>query len=144
MNQEVKRSFPFKTLIWAVVVLAIVFLFKDQLAQVIGNSKNIEVFGVKIAVSEQEIEALLAEQENYEKQLVELDQELKQHGQTISSLNGLIARLKQSSENCNDARDIANTLDRRYLELQSQNRKLVEESATIKDLKAVRMTKLNQ
>ncbi|GMN07499.1 hypothetical protein MTsPCn5_28880 [Croceitalea sp. MTPC5] len=47
-----KKTVPFKILIWAIVAIAVLFLFQPEIANLLNNSKEVNVFGTNIKASE--------------------------------------------------------------------------------------------
>nr|WP_299070397.1 hypothetical protein [uncultured Allomuricauda sp.] len=133
-----KTNFPFKTLIWAFLIISILFLFKPQVEKLLENSEEIEVLGVKIKVSTSESEELLKVQKDFEKQSFAFNEKITQQDMAIDSLNDLAANLKGEIQGCAEAESITNQIDMKIKNLNTLNRTIKRQPLLVKDFKIIK------
>lgn len=133
-----KTNFPFKTLIWAFLVLAVLFLFKPQVEKLLENSEEIDVLGVKIKVSTSESKELLQVQKEFDKQSIALNEKIDQQDMAIDSLNGLAANLKGEIQGCAGVESIANQIDAKIKKLNTINGTIKRQPLLLKDFKIIK------
>ncbi|MEO9511870.1 MAG: hypothetical protein ABJN84_08885 [Flavobacteriaceae bacterium] len=133
-----KTNFPFKTLIWAFLIIAVLFLFKPQVEKLLENSEAIEVLGVKIKVSTSESEELLKVQEKFEKESLAFNAKINQQDMAIDSLNDLAANLKDKTQGCAAADSITNQIDMKIKNLNTLNGTLKRQPLLTKDFKIIK------
>lgn len=138
-----KKAFPFKTLIWAVVVLTVLFLFKPEIARTIVNSQEIDVFGIKIKVSEQQSEELLIAQNEFEAQAKDLNVKIQKQDVAMDSLNLLASNLSGQIQGCQDAQNTAEKIDSSLKSLSTLNSNLKRQPLLIKDYQIIKRSKQN-
>ena len=81
------KDFPYKTLIWAVVAVIALFLFREGLEHLIFKMEEVVLFDrVKVKVNKSESEALAVAEQEFEKKEVQLG---LSDGIQIEVLNGL-------------------------------------------------------
>nr|WP_299174658.1 hypothetical protein [uncultured Allomuricauda sp.] len=138
-----KKTFPFKTLIWAVVVLTVLFLFKPEIARTIVNSQEIDVFGVKIKVSEQQSEELLIAQTEFEAQAKDLNAKIQKQEVAMDSLNLLAVNLSGQIQGCQDAQNTSKKIDSSLKSLNALNSNIKRQPLLLKDYQIIKMSKQN-
>ncbi|MEK6154560.1 hypothetical protein WIW50_14920 [Flavobacteriaceae bacterium 3-367] len=138
-----ERSFPYKTLIWAVVALAALFLFKTEVKGLLVNSSEVNIFGVHIKVSEKESKNLLLAQEAFEDEVAVFNQQIASQDATISSLNELVGTLRGEIDGCTEAEGTALKLNAQIMDLNTMNRTIKNEKILSKDYKIIQAQKSN-
>ena len=136
-----KKTFPYKTLIWAIVVLVGLFLFKPEIARLISNSQEIDVLGVKIKVSEKQSEELLAAETEFETQKKDLTVKIQKQEIAMDSLNLLASNLSGQIQGCQDAQSTAKKIDSSIRNLNILNRDLKKEPFLLKDYQIIKAKK---
>ena len=136
-----KTTFPYKTLIWAVVAVAALILFKPQIANLLLNSNEVDVFGVNIKVSNKQSEELLNAQKDFEEQAADLNQKIISQDMAIDSLNLLASNLSGQIQGCQDAQSTAKKIDSSIRNLNILNKNLKKEPFLLKDYQIIRAKK---
>ncbi|KQC31345.1 hypothetical protein [Flagellimonas eckloniae] len=134
-----KKTFPFKTLIWAVVAIAALVLFKPEIGNLLNNSNEIDVFGVNIKVSDQQSEELLKEQKKFEEQASDLNEQIKNQDTAIDSLNLLASHLAGQIQGCQGAQSTAKKIDSSIRNLNILNKNIKREPFLLKDYQIIKM-----
>lgn len=135
------KTFPFKTLIWAIVAIAALFLFKPEIAKLLLNSNEIDVFGVNIKVSEAQSDELLRAQKEFEQQASHLNEKIKNQDMAIDSLNLLASNLSGQIQGCQDAQSTAKKIDSSIRNLNILNKNLKKEPFLMKDYQIIKAKK---
>lgn len=138
-----EQTFPFKTLIWAVVVLASFFIFKQEVKDILSNSSEVNIFGVHIKVSKEESETLLIAQQEFENGVAVFNEKIASQDATINSLNSLVGNLQGEIEGCSDAQATAFKLNARIVDLNAMSNSIKNEKFLSKDYKIVQAKKSN-
>ena len=133
-----KKAFPFKTLIWAVVAIAALFLFKPEIASLLKNSQEVNVFGINIKVSEKQSEELLVAQKKFEEQAAHLNQKIEQQETAMDSLNILTANLTGQIQGCQSAQSTAIKIDSSLRKLNILNQNIKREPFLMQDYQVVK------
>ncbi|PIB39220.1 hypothetical protein [Maribacter sp. 4G9] len=133
-----KKTFPFRTLIWAVVAIAALLLFKPEIATLLANSNEINVFGVNIKVNDQQSEALLKAQKTFEAQASDLIGQIKNQEMALDSLNLLASHLKGQILGCKGAQATAKKIDSSVKNLNILNRNIKREPFLDKDYQIIK------
>ena len=136
-----KTTFPYKTLIWAVVAVAALILFKPQIANLLLNSNEVDVFGVSIKVNDKQSEELLNAQKDFEEQAADLNQKIMSQNMAIDSLNLLASNLSGQIQGCQDAQSTAKKIDSSIRNLNILNKNLKKEPFLLKDYQIIRAKK---
>lgn len=138
-----ERAFPFKTLIWALVVLVAFFIFKTEVKGLLSNSSEVNIFGVHIKVSEAESEDLLLAQEAFENEVAVFNEKIANQDATITSLNDLVGNLKGEIAGCSQAETTAFKLNARIMDLKSMGNTIKNEKILSKDYKIIKAERSN-
>lgn len=136
-----KKTFPFKTLIWAIVAIVALLLFKPEIAKLLRNSNEIDVFGVNIRVSEEQSEELLKAQKDFEEQAWDLNEKIRSQDMAIDSLNLLASNLSGQIQGCQDAQSTAKKIDSSIRNLNILNKNLKKEPFLMKDYQIIKAKK---
>ncbi len=136
-----KKTFPYKTLIWAIVAVAALVLFKPEIANVLLNSNEIDVFGVNIKVSEKQSEKLLLAQQDFEDQANDLNEKIRSQDMAIDSLNLLASNLSGQIQGCQDAQSTAKKIDSSIRSLNILNKNIKKEPFLLKDYQIIKAKK---
>ncbi|TAI49588.1 hypothetical protein [Flagellimonas allohymeniacidonis] len=136
-----KKPFPYKTLIWAVVAVAALVLFKPQIANLLLNSNEIDVFGVSIKVNDKQSKELLNAQKDFEDQAADLNQKIINQDMAIDYLNLLASNLSGQIQGCQDAQSTAKQIDSSIRNLNILNKNLKKEPFLLKDYQIIRAKK---
>ena len=136
-----KKTFPFKTLIWAVVAVAALVLFKPEIANLLLNSNEIDVFGVNIKVSDKQSKELLMAQKDFENQANDLNEKIRSQDMAIDSLNLLASNLSGQIQGCQDAQSTAKKIDSSIRSLNILNKNIKKEPFLLKDYQIIKAKK---
>lgn len=141
-----KENFPFKTLIWAVVLLLSFIIFKSEVKNLLSNAVEVSILGNTVKVSEKESEELLAAQISFDGKLQELIKHIQNQDTTIFSLNDLIENLKGELDGCSQAQATAGSIDKKLYELNTNRMEIKREPIFSGDFKIIERSssKLNK
>ncbi|NKI33146.1 hypothetical protein [Croceivirga thetidis] len=138
------KQFPYKTLIWALVALVALFLFKTQIAGLLEDSEEVNVFGIGIKVSKDESDKLLLAQNEFRDKEEELNQKIEQQEVVMDSLNALAKNLAGEIQGCQAAQSTAVKLNSNIRMLENLNGTIKREQVELKDYQIIqRKSSLN-
>ena len=137
-NSETAKSlFPYKTLIWAIVAVIAIFLFKSELGGLLKNAEKLSLFGIDIEVGKKQADKLSAAINAYELDIASFnDQVVAQQGQ-IEDLERLKTKLQREIANCPNAGASVRQLNLEYDKIFKANTELKKKSDAIKDTKII-------
>ena len=132
-----EKKFPFKTAIWAVVILAVLFIFKPEVQGLLRNSTELDILGVKLKVSDKDSEALLKAQADFETQVAAFTAKIDHQDTTIGSLNALIDNLQGEIAGCGEAEATAGEINNTLRNLSSENATIRQQPLLKRDYKLI-------
>lgn len=99
-----KSNFPYKTLIWALVALIALFLFKNQFENLISNASELNIMGVVIKTNDKNAQRLKDSLNRYktevDKTITDLTDQLSENETDIKQLVLNNADLKKQITKC--------------------------------------------
>ncbi|WP_372756193.1 hypothetical protein [Mariniflexile sp.] len=122
---EEKTSFPYKTLIWALVAVIALFVFKEQLQHLLTNAEEFKVFGIEIKASKEQVNKLQDAIISYETKITDLTSQITTQENQIQSLYDVKIQLEKDLAKCP-------SLEKNTLLFNSQLNKIFENSDEIK------------
>lgn len=137
MSEPQKTNFPFKTLIWALFAVLIVFLFKEELKYLLSNTEELTVFGVVIKANKEEAIALETVIHNFEEEITGLSNQITDQQERIKLLNELKRRLEEDVANCPDVKEDVATFNKQFTQIFKSNDALKMRTDKLKDIKMV-------
>lgn len=126
------KSFPYKTLIWALVALIALYLFKNEIIHLLYNSTEIEIFGIRFKASDDQVVELKAAQADFIEQEEALKKRILEQEVAMDSLNLLAANLSGQIQGCQSAQSTATKIDSSLNKLKDINRTLKSEPFLMK------------
>lgn len=122
-----KKTFPFKTLIWALLAVAALFLFKQEVSHLLNHSEEIKIFGIEFKASKEQIVELLEAQKMFEEQKEKLMGKIRYQEKAMDSLNILTANLAGQIQGCQGAKTTALEIDSSLSRLKLFNKNMKQE-----------------
>lgn len=109
------KDFPFKTLIWACVVVIALFLFKSFIGPMLIQLEEVEILGnVKLKLNKEDIKNLKKAEEKYKLQIADLTQSIEEQQAETTDLIQTVEKLKKVVKKCDknnkEAKDVANKI----------------------------------
>jgi len=101
------KTFPYKTLIWAIALLLGVVIFKESVAGIILNTEEIRLPGFEMRVKKKEYKEIMRIQDSIEQQF---EREQKVKDSLISTLELSIVDLKDEIIGCNSEKVDSTTI----------------------------------
>lgn len=138
MNEDVKPNsgFPYKTLIWALVAVVALFLFRNELKGLLNRSEELSLFGINVKTSEGEISKLTDSIQMHQSRIVSLVEEIGIQEEEIAKLKLLKDQLARQASNCPGIEDNTKLLNAEYGRI-LRNNSIIKKKAD--ELKSVQM-----
>ena len=130
-----KAAFPYKTLIWAVVAVIAIFLFKSEIGGLLSKAEKLSLFGIDIEVGKQQAEKLSSAIAEYELDIEDFNKQVAEQQGQIEALEALKGRLQREIANCPSARPSVRQLNLEFDKIQKANIQLKKKSDAIKNTK---------
>lgn len=134
-----KKQFPYKTLIWALVALVALFLFKTEIAGLLKDSEEVNIFGINIKVTKDQSDKLLLAQNEFRQKEEVLNQKIEGQEMVMDSLSLLTSNLAGQIEGCQAAKSTAVKLNSNIRKLESLNGTIKRDQIELKDYQIIQM-----
>ena len=138
------KTFPYKTLIWAVVVVICLFLFKQPLMAMLSNTEEITILGNTLKVSKDESNALKESEQEYQGKINELNTMIGQQDSTIQVLTQQTNNLLADVQDCAQAKEAAKSVNSSLTHLNAANAQIKDRSAVIDRIKILSLAQKKQ
>lgn len=138
MTDTSKASgFPYKSLIWALVTVLSIFLFKDELKQLLNHSEELTVFGVSVKTSKKEVIKLTAAIEGYQGQVSELIEQLDTQEFKVNQLEKLKEKLEKDIAKCPEVEKSTRLLNTEIDKIFKSNNTIKSKTDQLKSVKII-------
>lgn len=128
------NNFPFKTLIWAFVVVIALFLFRSAWEHLIFNVKKFVLFDkVEVEMSESDYDKIADLVTDYELKIESLEHNADLLTQNSDALEGQIAKFKSEAAQCEEAQKIAEIASSQSAMIEQLNSQIKRDAMSIKD-----------
>lgn len=144
------KSFPYKTLIWALLALAAMFLFKTEFKDLLSKADEVSLFGIELKVGKEKAAELEKAITTYKDQITAFNKRMTEQQDHIKNLEALKSGLEQDVANCPQAAEKAMMLNQEFEIIRDGNIKLQEQSEKLKNTKiwekssALQQSRVNQ
>lgn len=139
---EEKPIFPYKTLIWAVFAVLVIFLFKAEFKNLLSNAEELSVFGINIKASKDVANRLQDTIESFESQIEGLSDEITFQQQQMERLDQLKTNLEKDLAKCPDARSSVSAFNTQFQKIATENQELKSKSNILKNVDILTRNKL--
>ena len=139
---EEKSTFPYKTLIWAVFAVLVIFLFKAEFKSLLSNAEELNVFGINIKASKDVANRLQDTIQNFENQIEGLSNELTFQQQQIERLDQLKKDLEKDLAKCPDAKGSVFAFNAQFQKIATENKELKSKSNILKNVDILTRNKI--
>jgi len=126
-NQAEKKvnNFPYKTLLWVIFAIIVIFVFKDPLIKILESAEEVTIWDkVKIKVSKADVKKLEEAQKDYELKIKDLNSMVNVQNETIVALTSIKEQLEKDIENCPEAEGSTEAFNNEFAKVQATNRKI--------------------
>ncbi|MDC8004239.1 hypothetical protein POV27_09265 [Aureisphaera galaxeae] len=135
-SEETKsKSFPYKTLIWALLALVAMFLFKTEFKELLSKANEVSLFGIELKVGEEQAEELEQAIAKYKDEIMAFDSQMAEQQDHIRKLERLKQGLEKDLANCPRASEKALMLDEEFKIVLDGNKELQKQSDVIRNWK---------
>jgi len=142
---ENKSNFPFKTLIWALFAIIVLFVFKPELKQLITNAQEFNVFGIEIKTSEDKFNKLQDSILNFKTKITDLSQEISNNQSKIDALKAIKTKMESDLAKCPEVKQSAVVFNRQLNQIFKSNQELKIKSDRLKNVEILKKnTLINQ
>ena len=135
-----QTSFPYKTLIWAVLAAISIFLFKPQIGDLLTGAEHINVFGIEIKTNKEQAIKLKDSIHQFEVQIASLSTQINTQQDQIQELDKLSSKLKNDLAECPKASDNVIKYNAQLSTLFKASKALKTQSDDLKDVKILKMS----
>lgn len=135
---EGKSNFPFKTLIWALFAVIVLFVFKPELKQLITNAQEFNVFGIEIKTSEDKFNKLQDSIFNFKTKITDLSQEINSNQSKIDALKALKIKMEEDLDKCPDVKASSIVFNKQLNQIFKNNQELKMKSDRLKNIQILK------
>ncbi len=128
-------TFPFKTLIWALVVVLALFLFKREVKQLLNTSEELSLFGINVKTSRGQIVKLTDSINAYKDRITNLIGAVEGQEKEISKLEKLKKKLENDVAQCPAITKNTELLNTEYHQISRNNTAIKKKAAALKSVK---------
>lgn len=132
---KIINNFPFKTLIWALFATLALFLFKQELKNLLNNTEELTVFGVVIKANKEKALKLESVMQNFQKEIAGLSDRVTDQQNRIKLLRRLKRQLEVDIANCPAAKNNVASFNTQFAKVFKNNDKLKVQSDKLKNVK---------
>lgn len=140
MTDTKTNSFPYKTLIWAIVAILSIFLFKDELKKLISNAETVKLFGIEINASKEQMNKLQDSISNFESKITDLSSKVTHQQNQIKRFEALKSKLEEDLKECPEARNDARNINLQLGQIIRSNDEIKTTSDKIKKVEILQRT----
>ncbi|CAH8289724.1 hypothetical protein EV196_107222 [Mariniflexile fucanivorans] len=140
---EEKTSFPFKTLIWALVAVIVLFVFKGELKGLITNAEEFKVFGIEIKASKEQVNKLQTAITSYETKITDLTSQITTQENQIQSLHEVKTQLEKDLAKCPALEKNAVIFNAQLNKIFKSNDEIKTQSDQLKKVEILKRSNLN-
>lgn len=128
-------SFPFKTLIWALLALVAIFLFKNEIKGMLNDAEKLTLFGIEIQTGKETAAKLEAAAAKYNDQITALMQEISNQQMKIENIEELKKQLEENIPDCPEAQKTADLINANVQDMVILKKDIRLKSNVLKDIK---------
>lgn len=132
-DQPKKTSFPYKTLIWAVLALIALFLFKPELKSLLSSAEEVSLFGMEFKVGKEKAAKLEIAIQRYKKEIDDFNIQMEEQQKHIVKLEEIKTNLENSIAECPSTRENAQQLNTELGIIMRTNKVLQQKSDVLKN-----------
>ncbi|WP_203256799.1 hypothetical protein [Hyunsoonleella ulvae] len=139
MITEEKNSgtFPYKALIWALVAVLALFLFKYEIKQLLIKSDELSIFGINVKSGSTEILMLTDSINAHKNKIVNLVKEIESQEAEIKNLEQLKNQLEENLNACPETRENTTKLSNEYSRIYDNNISIKRKAELLKATKII-------
>lgn len=134
-DTKTKSGFPYKTLIWALLALVAIFLFKTELKDLLSKADEVSLFGIELKVGKDKALALENAIQKYEDEISAFNAQVTEQQEQIAQLERLKDNLRDDIANCPEARENAVLLNTEFTRIMTTNEDIKRRSSVIENAK---------
>lgn len=136
------ENFPYKTLIWALVTVSALVIFRNDLSGMISNTEEFTIFEkITLKVSKSESKALKIAQVEYEKKIDSLNYRINIQNRDIVALDSLSDKLSSQIKDCNNSKALTDSMRTKFNRINMASKYLKVQSDVLKNTKMIRKKK---
>lgn len=139
---ENSKNFPYSTLIWAVVALISIFLFKPELKGLLSKSDELTVFGITVKSSRTEILQLTDSINAHKNSIANLVAEVEGQEGEIKQLEKLKNKLEKDLNKCPGQENNTRELNYEFNQIFRNNTEIKRKADALKSVRII--TDFNQ
>ncbi|NER16545.1 hypothetical protein [Spongiivirga citrea] len=134
-DQPKKASFPFKTLIWAILALVALFLFKPELKSLLSSAEEVSLFGMEFKVGKEKAAKLEIAIQRYKSEIDDFNVQMDEQQKHIAKLEEIKTNLENSITDCPGTQEDARKLNMELGIIMRTNKALQQKSDVLKNTK---------
>lgn len=135
-------NFPYKTLLWVIFAMVVVFLFRQPLIHLLEEAEEVTIWDkVKIKVSKSDVRKLEEAQAEYEAQIAQLNKLLSHQNNTINGLTVIKEKLEQDIANCPEAEETAEAFNLEFVKIKETNQDIRSQSDKLQKTNLLKVEK---
>jgi hypothetical protein len=136
-------GFPFKTLLWIVFALIVVFLFRDPLVKLLEDAEEVTIWDkVKIKVSQADVKKLEAAQADYQKEIAKLQDMISIQNSTINGLTVIKEQLERDIADCPKAEESARAFNDEFIKIKENNKDINAYSDRLRETSLLKVERI--
>ena len=136
------KDFPFKSLIWAVFGLIVIFMFRSTIQGMLERTTEITIYGVSAKVSKGDIEELTKLSEEREAEINDLNDEIDNQKNRYAQASQSLRNLQSQLGDCQEAQAAAEELSQDMRVVTEWNENLQTRAKVLKDKPTIDVSKL--